>query len=397
LIPLLPARLNQQRLPIPRTVLPPLSASSQILSGQDQSAQAFNFQFFIHKPSGCLLLRPEADVGLLEAVRHARHCEPEAHLEEAADLIWQALGSTERHGPSRHFFGLTNKDHTLVQLLNDRAGTSDKPYQILLPERHPLEAQEIVSHCPSKIAYQSGSILIVRHLLEHARNIDSFLAGLWEVIDDNGMCLIEIPDSTSLFIMGDLTQLWEEHTAYFTPQTFHKVIQYHRFEMIAEQSISSDGEQICLALIRRAKPPRKISSGEPEPQEVRHFLSRLPIQLKRIASKLEVVHQEYAIYIFGANHIAGTFLDLLADKASFVESVLDDDCEKTGCRIGLSSTLIILPHDLLSKKPVYVLVAVNEGRAPDLYQRLQLMFPAADGHKVESITQFFVKAWDQIS
>ena len=131
MIPLLPTRLGQQRLPTPRAMLPPLSASSQILSGQDQSAQAFNFQFFIDKPSGCLLLRPEAEVGLLEAVRHARHSEPESHLEDAADLIWQTLGSTERHAPSRHFFGLTNKDRTLVQLLNDRAGTSDKPCQIL--------------------------------------------------------------------------------------------------------------------------------------------------------------------------------------------------------------------------------------------------------------------------
>lgn len=378
-------------------MLPPLSASSQIRTRRDQYAQAFNFQFSIHKPSGCLLLNPEEDAGLLDAVRHSKHCEPEAHLEDAAALIWQALGSTEGLATSRPFFGLTNKDHSLVQLLNDRSGASNTPRQIVLPECHPLEAQEIVSQNPSQVSYQNGSILILRHLLEHARSIDSFLAGLWKVIGESGICLIEIPDSTSLFIMGDLTQLWEEHTAYFTPRTLHKAINYHGFELMAEQSIISDGEKICLALIRQAKSPKTISTGESEHLQAQNFLSRVPIQLHRIVSTLEVVRQEYTVYVFGANHVAGTFLDLLANKAGFVEAVLDDDCEKTGCRIGLSSTLIILPVDIPAKNPVYILVAVNEGRAPHLYQRLRLMFPAADGHQVESLTQFCTSAWEQIS
>lgn len=378
-------------------MLPPLSASSQILTGQDQFSRAFDFQFFIHKPSGCLLLRPQEDVGLLEAVRHARHCEPEAHLEDAASLIWHALGSTEGNAISRAFYGLTNKDHSLVQLLNDRSGISNTSHQILLPECHPLEAQDIISRNPNQIACQNGAILIVRHLLEHARHIDSFMAGLWEVIGYDGMCLVEIPDSTSLFSMGDLTQLWEEHTAYFTPRTFRNLINYNRFELIAEQTNISDGEKICLALIRQAKSPRKDSTGESETLQAQFFISRLPILLRRIVSAVEVVRQECTIYVFGANHVAGTFLDLLADNAGFVEAVLDDDFEKTGCRIGLSSTLITLPVDIPAKTPVYILVAVNEGRAPHLYQRLRLMFPAAYGHKVESLAQFFVQAWEEIS
>jgi hypothetical protein len=378
-------------------MLPPLSASSQLLSRQDQSAQAFNFQFSIHKPSGCLLLSPEEDVGLLEAVRHSRHCEPEAHLEDAAALIWKALVSAESHAASRVFSGLTNKDLSLVQLLNDRSRISDTPYQILFPKCHPLEAQEIVSRSPNQIAYQNGSILIVRHLLEHARHLDSFLDGLGEIIGDEGLCLIEIPDSTSLFIMGDLTQLWEEHTAYFTPRTFHKAIYHHRFELIAEQSITSDGEDLCLALIRQANSSRKTPSAEPEFLETQHFLSRLPLQLHRVVATLQVVHQEHTIYVFGANHIAGTFLDLLADKAGFVEAVLDDDREKNGCRIGLSSTVIRLPIEISVKTPVHILVAVNEGRSPHLYLRLRLMFPIADGHKVESLSRFYSQAWERIS
>jgi hypothetical protein len=150
-------------------------------------------------------------------------------------------------------------------------------------------------------------------------------------------------------------------------------------------------------LIRQAKSPRKISSGEPEPLHAQFFLSRFPIHLHRIVFTLKAVRQDYTIYVFGANHVAGTFLDLLSDKADFVEAVLDDDSEKTDCRIGLSSTHIILPIDAPVKNPVYILVAVNEGRAPHLYQRLRLMFPATYGHKVESLTKFFAQAWEQIS
>ena len=45
-------------------------------------------------------------------------------------------------------------------------------------------------------------------------------------------------------------------------------------------------------------------------------------------------------------------------------------------------------RDVERSKPICILVAVSEGRAPELYDRLRTMFPKAAGHQLTSLTNF---------
>lgn len=377
-----------------QATLPPLSASSQINPLFAISPKSFKFQFSIHGSSGALLLVPEDEKSLLEAVRNAKHTEPEEHLQVASSLILKALSASPFLDTQYAVRGLTDKDQSLVTIISQILHSSQG--LILLPERHPLEAQDVVCRTPEKIICKTRSILIVRHLLEHARNLDSFLNGLRKILVNQSICLIEVPDSHGLFSHGDLTQLWEEHTVYFTSSSFHRALRSCGFDVLTHQKIISDGEELCLAVVSRSELRPALRSEKSDKALAIDFIVRLPNHLHHINATLCAYASKRATYIFGANHIAGLFLDLISSGAHYIRMVIDDDAEKIGNSLGLLRTPIGPLDSVDRNRPVHLLVAVNEGRAPGLYKRLRLSFPDSDGHRVESLVSLSTKCWEPI-
>lgn len=376
-------------------MLPPLSPSSQILPLTGRNPSPFNFQFFIHQPSGALLLVPEDVLGLLEAVCDAKHREPEAHLEAATDFLLQALSESGNTQPVLFVQGVTDKDLSLVQTISERIQPSSSN-EILLPGMHTLEAQELISRSPENLECKPGAILILRHLLEHAHNLDTFLQGLAEILRDDGICLIEVPDTTALLAGGDLTQLWEEHMVYFTSSSLKRALQHAGFEVLAHQSMISDGEDLCLAIIRRSRMPYCFLESDSVDDLSKVFLRKIWVQLHQVKDALVLLSNDHAIYLFGANHIGGLFLDLIADQANLINGVIDDDPEKANCSISLARTAIIPLESICRARSIHILVAVNEGRAPDLYERLRIDLPEFEGHRVESLVSFLTNCWQKI-
>jgi hypothetical protein len=101
--------------------------------------------------------------------------------------------------------------------------------------------------------------------------------------------------------------------------------------------------------------------------------------------------RQSTVLLFGANHVAGLFVDVLDEAASHIEAILDDDPGKHGRTLGLSQTPVKALRDVERSKPTCILVAVSEGRAPELYDRLRTMFPKAAGHQLKSLTNFCVE------
>lgn len=374
--------------------LSPVSASSCLRDAQHGPARQFTFRFRIHEPSGTLTLVPDDDDGLLEAVRGAIHREPEAHLAASVGLLnsAQSLGRSD----FTSVWGLSEKDRSLVDLLA-REYEQVIEAGILMPGAHTLEVQDAVTRSPTRLRPAVGGevrVLVVRHLLEHARHLDAFLGGLRELLAPDDLCFIEVPDSRGLLVDGDLTQLWEEHTAYFTGNSLRAVLLRAGFDVLAEQSLISEGEELCLAVVRRATMPHKSDTSQ-EVAIAERFLQRLQAQLVELSTGLRERAQQRRIVVFGANHMAGLFLDLTADTASNVHAILDDDPTKWGKALGILDTPVSDPGSISGERPLHVLVAVNEGRSPRLYERLRTHYPETEGHRIESLVSLYRECWEK--
>jgi hypothetical protein len=67
-------------------------------------------------------------------------------------------------------------------------------------------------------------VLIARHVLEHAEDPRRLLRALSGLLRNGGYVIVEVPDCEGNIVRQDYTMIWEEHTLYFTQQTFANVM-----------------------------------------------------------------------------------------------------------------------------------------------------------------------------
>lgn len=372
--------------------LPAISPTSQLRKKGEQISGPFQFRFQIHGSSGALLFLPDSDTGYLEAVLGSQHREPESHIDQSAQKIAELIASNGRDIKDMTIYGVSDKDLSLLNALEPLAGQS---LSILFPYSHCLEVEELFYELISDSKQIDAELIIARHIIEHVRDIDTFITGLRHALQPGTLCFIEVPDSARMLTRGDITQLWEEHTAYFTPSTLRDLLEVGGFDILHEENLMSDGEDLCLFVAQvsarhAAKQITSVSTGHEMA-----FLNKLPGLLENLSSLLATRNATHNVWLYGANHISGVFLDVVANSNALIRGIIDDDQLK---RNQLMSTLDVevLGYDaLLKSEPVCVLVAVAEGRAPALYAKLHRDFPAKDGHCVQSLVSFSEECWEK--
>jgi len=376
-------------------LLPPLSASSHLNSTNSSTPKSFNFQFTIDGYSGALLLTAEKYDGFLELVKSSVHREPEDELETISNFIVDTLISSQYSKEYYSIRGCTDKDQTLVKCLQRKLHSNS--IGLILPDGlHPLEAQHLICSNSTHIVCEPGTILVIRHLLEHTLDLNYFLIRLRQILGSHSFCYIEVPDSIGLFSNGDLTQLWEEHSVYFTTSSLQAVLTSKGFQIITHNQFVSEGESLCSAIICNSDRKNMEARLAIDDDIVLNFLSLFPKHISGIASSLASYANCRNLYLYGANHIAGTFLDIIGDTSELIRAVIDDDTKKSDLTIGIYCTIIKTMKAINQDEPIHFLVSINEGRSPMLYERLRLYFPENLGHRVESLASFCQTNWDLI-
>ena len=65
----------------------------------------------------------------------------------------------------------------------------------------------------------TAKLVSCRYLLEHSHDPVASLQGLGHLVEDDGLLLIEVPDSGKFLSAVDYSFIWEEHICYFTEET----------------------------------------------------------------------------------------------------------------------------------------------------------------------------------
>ena len=367
-----------------------LSASSCLQRSKHKKPARYQFKLSIHESNGSLLLNPIDDTGLLELIKSAPHREPESHIQEAFDITTIALQRLSLDSPIA-IYGLSEKDRSFILAFSQRYNILHS--DILYPNLHPLEVQSLVSKASQHCSCESKSFVVIRHLLEHVRSLDCFLAGLRNILEQGTVCFFEVPNSITLLAEGDLSQLWEEHTIYFTTDTLLRSIRNAGFNILASSNTISDGEDVCMVVAVKNDHAPIMSYSSSNAQVSIDFLAKLPNQIRALQLGIDKAADMRQVYIFGANHVAGTFLDMIVDRARRICALIDDDPLKSGHTLGLCQVPIITPAELPPDRTLHILVAINEGRVPSLYDRLRCVFSADQGHVVESLASYCLQSW----
>lgn len=286
--------------------------------------------------------------------------EPEAHLDRLADAISRLPGLTNRSVIA----GVSFKDDSLLERLRawgfsqiwrmdteQDLGISGKGagVETIQDRLEVLRCDEIWRR------HGRADILIARHILEHAHDVQTFTVALHTLLNPGGYLVLEVPDCTPALETCDYTTIWEEHTLYLTPETFTRYCRLSRLEIVAFHVFPYTMENSLIAVGRFREEPSLDGPSERTLQQelarARSFTDQFAARRERIKQVLvEFRKTRGKIALFGAGHLSCAFINLLQLKP-WIDFVVDDHPNKQGLlmpgsRLPIRSSAALLTEEV---------------------------------------------------
>lgn len=269
--------------------------------------------------------------------------EPEDHLDGLADRLIKLPGVGRRSV----FAGYSFKDDTTLQRIRDRGfpniwrvdpridlGVEDPLANVETFQLHftPAKASELaLRRC-------QVDVFVVRHVLEHAHDLYGFLEACRRLVKPGGYLVFEVPDCARALEECDYTTVWEEHTFYFTSQTFRTVLARAGLTLVHEEICPYPFENSLVAICMIAEAPASAVNHEIREIELARaagFAAGFAGKKIRVQKALQNLRaQRGGIVMWGAGHLSVAFLSLLGVENRF-EAVLDDNPHKKGMRMPI--------------------------------------------------------------
>ena len=291
-----------------------------------------------------------------------RYTEPELHLDEVARQI-STLPKINENSP---VCGLTTKDQSTLKRLDAmgfrRTKCLDAGRELGIQD--PCASIETIQHHIADGALQKRldsqqqyQVVIVRHILEHAHQMDRFIAGVCSLLMESGYLVIEVPDFSISLLAGDYSTIWEEHVVYFTQATLLSALDRWGLDIQHLQIHSYVPEDSLVVIVKaRGDGNRSLSHGFPFTvlQELalgHQYADRRPLVRQRWRKLLaEERDAGRKVALLGAGHLGITFLNL-TDLVGDVDFVLDDDPTKCG-KYAPGSHHLVSNSTVLYEQPI---------------------------------------------
>ena len=292
-----------------------------------------------------------------------RYDEPEQHLDDLASYLSCAA---DKQKPQ--VCGVSYKDTTLLNRLENYGWG--------------------VSTAPTASHAEQTDVLIARHILEHARNPQQFIASCSAMIRPDGLLVIEVPGFERMLQQHQHCFLWEEHILYFTKANLKDFLLSCNLEVleVLEYPLPLENSIVAIARPAQSAAPAACSdkaSLDDQLGMVRAFGASLHSQAAKAQEALKrAFYAGKAISLFGAGHLGMKYIHFYGLEP-FLKTVLDDHPQKRGTFLP-GSLLPVTDSTWLAQHPDGVcLVAVNQEKHAILQQRHAFFAPG--GGKWHSI------------
>ena len=322
--------------------------SNRFLASSMETAPCYPMNFSWNSDFGCMVLNTPFPVEEIRPRYDWISCfEPEEHLDEMVNDIISVCHMT----PETRVVGYSFKDDTTLDRLSN---LGFKNIWRINPIRDLKITEPLASIETLQQAFSSenikhlvnlngkSDIVIARHVIEHAYDLENYIHGLTKIINPSGYIIFELPDCERAMRAGDCTVLWEEHLTYFTTKSFRNLMLKYGFEIIFEATYEYPLENSITMVVRKAK-----FNSEPPPShsEDKSIFSLFKTKIETRTSKIKKVLNQHKkdgkkIAIFGAGHLSIAFLSF-HNLTGLVDVCLDDNPHKKGMYLPIGGVPII--------------------------------------------------------
>lgn len=202
--------------------------------------------------------------------------------------------------------------------------------------RYPyLESWQASLNAPrlKEIAARRGTFDIVscRYIIEHSPDPVAALMALKALLKQDGLLLIEVPDSSKFLAARDYCFLWEEHSCYFVEETLGRLGQVAGFRVLSVLRYPGALEDALIAVLQVTEGP----STQPSAQGPSHLFAAYRDQFGPTRERLRARLADAAgsakdrLALFGIGHHAIMFVNAF-DLGADIALAVDDDPDKAG-------------------------------------------------------------------
>lgn len=265
--------------------------------------------------------------------------EPEAHLDRLVKTISQLPGITK----DSKICGISFKDDSTLDRFKKsgfnntwRADTRSDlgirdpivGFQSVQENFNPQSVNCIIKN------HGIVDVFIARHIIEHAYDLQEFIESSKKIVNSEGYLVFEIPDCQRAFERCDYTTIWEEHTIYFTGETFRNLFNLNGLSLIYFEKMSYAIEDcyVGIAKIDGTRHASLLSQEvlEEQIQRDKRFAEQYPNVKNRLKQFFADYHHNHGkVVLFGGGHMSCTFLNLFELK-DFIEFIVDDNPNMRG-------------------------------------------------------------------
>ena len=362
--------------------LGPQPVCNRFLKSKEQRDAKYHLILGLCRSCGLVqLIHPFPSEKLKPVYDWVTYKEPEDHLDKVADMFVKLLSKKDAK-----ICGVTYKDDSTLERLKKRGFKN----AIKLGAQKNLGSAAFSSGAGAfqsvlkvnqaqKIVQQHGKfdLIISRHVLEHVYDVFGFMDAIKQLLKPQGHVLFEVPDYTKSFGQLDYSTIWEEHLAYFTPETFKNCFSFCSLETEIFKAYPYQLENSLVAVVKNSgnsnTNPKFPDENILERETIRALnfsreYAKTKNKIKSFFSEFKKNNGKIAVY--GAGHNACMLINAF-ELEDYIDCVIDDNANKQGLFMPGSHLPILSPSALLDRGIKLSVFSLNPGSEEQIVAKNQ--------------------------
>jgi hypothetical protein len=213
-----------------------------------------------------------------------------------------------------------------------------------------------------------AAVVHANNVMAHVPDIHSFAAGLFSILAEQGLALIEVPYVREMVNRCEFDTIYHEHVFYFSLTALVRLFSRHNLKVVDVELIDLHGGSLLLRVARQgAKRPAAVRVDEMLADEQRNGVAgsayyegfsrqvmSVRDELRRILGDLKA--KGFRLAAYGAAAKGSTLLNYTGIGCETLDFVVDRSPHKQGKFMPGVHVPIRAPSALLEERPDYVVL-----------------------------------------
>lgn len=216
--------------------------------------------------------------------------------------------------------------------------------------------------------YGPADFIAANNVLAHVPNVNDFVAGIRELLSEDGIATIEFPYLLNLIDNLQFDTIYHEHFCYFSLLSVEKILLTNRLKVVDIQKVPVHGGSLRIFVkhlnnadvtspaVTQVR-ERELERGLDNASTYADFASRVSaIKLESLDFLITSILNGKKLAGYGAAAKGNTFINYLGIKSDLLSYIVDANPQKQG-RFAPGSRIPVVSETVLKEdKPDYVVI-----------------------------------------